>query len=101
MRGSKSYSFFDTGFGGLEPTSDEDLAASRVYDRAIHCQYSKNSLTSTASCPTALSVFPNLGLSQLQTVHAMSCLSVYAVDLNNRAHYVFGKEGAVHSSREI
>ncbi|KAG7410873.1 hypothetical protein Forpe1208_v009655 [Fusarium oxysporum f. sp. rapae] len=66
-RGSKSVSFIDTQASAIKFTFDQDLQASRVYNRAIGRQ-SMTSLTSTALYTTALSLFSNLSLSQVSNI---------------------------------
>ncbi|EXL45948.1 hypothetical protein FOCG_11942 [Fusarium oxysporum f. sp. radicis-lycopersici 26381] len=92
-RGSKSPSFIDTQASAIKFTFDQDLQASRVYNRAIGRQ-SMTSLTSTALYTTALSLFSNLSLSQVSNI-SFYALPVYSNDLSNNECYVFGEEGAV------
>jgi hypothetical protein len=72
-------------------TFEQDLAASRVYNKDIN-RHSLSSLTSTALYMTALSIFSKLSLSQVSNV-SFYALPVYAFDLSNSEYYVFGKEG--------
>lgn len=92
-RGSKSISFIDTQASAIKFTFDQDLQASRVYNRAIGRQ-SMASLTSTALYTTALSLFSNLSLSQVSNI-SFYALPVYYNDLSNSDCYVFGEEGAL------
>ncbi|KAI7762942.1 hypothetical protein LZL87_013433 [Fusarium oxysporum] len=92
-RGSKSVSFIDTQASAIKFTFDQDLQASRVYNRAIGRQ-SMTSLTSTALYTTALSLFSNLSLSQVSNI-SFYALPVYSNDLSNSDCYVFGEEGAL------
>lgn len=92
-RGSKSLSFIDTQASAIKFTFDQDLQASRVYNRAIGRQ-SMTSLTSTALYTTALSLFSNLSLSQVSNI-SFYALPVYSNDLSNSECYLFGEEGAV------
>ncbi|KAF5558561.1 nicotinamide mononucleotide permease [Fusarium mexicanum] len=95
-RGSKSVSFIDTQASAIKFTFDQDLQASRVYNRAIGRQ-SMASLTSTALYTTALSLFSNLSLSQVSNI-SFYALPVYSNDLSNSDCYVFGEEGALGRS---
>ncbi|KAF5707955.1 adenosine deaminase family [Fusarium mundagurra] len=95
-RASKSISFIDTQASAIKFTFDQDLQASRVYNRAIGRQ-SMTSLTSTALYTTALSLFSNLSLSQVSNI-SFYALPVYSNDLSNSDCYVFGEEGAVVKS---
>ncbi|CZR32655.1 uncharacterized protein FPRO_01975 [Fusarium proliferatum ET1] len=92
-RGSKSISFIDTQASAIKFTFDQDLQASRVYNRAIGRQ-SMTSLTSTALYTTALSLFSNLSLSQVSNI-SFYALPIYYNDLSNSDCYVFGEEGAL------
>lgn len=93
MRESNAFSFIETDKAALKFTFEQDLQASRVYNRAIN-QYSMTSLTSTALYTTALSVFSNLSLSQVSNI-SFYALPIYPADLSNSTHYIFGEEGAV------
>ncbi|KAF5606146.1 adenosine deaminase family [Fusarium subglutinans] len=95
-RGSKSVSFIDTQASAIKFTFDQDLQASRVYNRAVGRQ-SMTSLTSTALYTTALSLFSNLSLSQVSNI-SFYALPVYSNDLSNSDCYVFGEEGALVKS---
>nr|RBQ97623.1 hypothetical protein FVER53263_00125 [Fusarium verticillioides] len=95
-RGSKSVSFIDTQASAIKFTFDQDLQASRVYNRAIGRQ-SMTSLTSTALYTTALSLFSNLSLSQVSNI-SFYALPVYSSDLSNSGCYIFGEEGALVKS---
>ncbi|KAG9508256.1 hypothetical protein J7337_001820 [Fusarium musae] len=95
-RGSKSVSFIDTQVSAIKFTFDQDLQASRVYNRAIGRQ-SMTSLTSTALYTTALSLFSNLSLSQVSNI-SFYALPVYSSDLSNSECYIFGEEGALVKS---
>ncbi|KAF5254451.1 hypothetical protein FANTH_709 [Fusarium anthophilum] len=92
-RSSKSVSFVDTQASAIKFTFDQDLQASRVYNRAIGRQ-SMTSLTSTALYTTALSLFSNLSLSQVSNI-SFYALPIYSNDLSNSDCYIFGEEGAV------
>ncbi|KAF5639683.1 camk camkl kin4 kinase [Fusarium sp. NRRL 52700] len=92
-RGSKIFSFIDTQASAIKFTFDQDLQASRVYNRAIARQ-SMTSLTSTALYTTALSLFSNLSLSQVSNI-SFYALPVYSNDLSNSDCYIFGEEGAL------
>lgn len=75
-------------------TLDSDLQASRVYRRAaVIDRHSLTSTTSTALYTTALSVFSNLRLSQISNLSCYA-LPIYAMDIRNSQHYVFGEDSA-------
>lgn len=93
---SQSVSFLDTQASAIKFTFDQDLQASRVYNRAIN-RRSMTSLTSTALYTTALSLFSNLSLSQVSNI-SFYALPVYSNDLSNSDCYVFGEEGALVKS---
>ncbi|KAH0425952.1 hypothetical protein CcaCcLH18_10656 [Colletotrichum camelliae] len=95
-RDSKALSFVDSDRAVLKFTFDQDLEASRVYNRVLNNRQSMASLTSTALYTTALSVFSNLSLSQVSNI-SFYALPIYAVDLSNDACYVFGEEGAIQN----
>ncbi|KAF5599874.1 CAMK CAMKL KIN4 kinase [Fusarium pseudoanthophilum] len=95
-RESMSLSFIDTQASAIEFTFDQDLQASRVYNRATGRQ-SITSRTSTALYTTALSLFSNLSLSQVSNI-SLYALPVYSNDLSNSECYIFGKEGALIKS---
>lgn len=92
-RDSDSLSFIDSQAIALQFTFDQDLQASRVYNRTIDRQ-SMTSFTSTALYTTALSLFSNLSLSQVSKI-SFYALPVYSDDLSNSDCYVFGEEGAM------
>ncbi|KAF5589555.1 nicotinamide mononucleotide permease [Fusarium pseudocircinatum] len=92
-RGSKTVTFIDTQASAIKFTFDQDLQASRVYNRAVARQ-SMTSLTSTALYTTALSLFSNLSLSQVSNI-SFYALPIYCNDLSNSDCYVFGEEGAL------
>lgn len=92
-KGSKSVSFIDTQASAIKFTFDQDLQASRVYNRSIGRQ-SMTSLISTALYTTALSLFSNLSLSQVSNI-SFYALPVYSNDLSNSDCYIFGEEGAL------
>lgn len=93
-------SYIDTGRDALNFTFENDLQGSRVYNRAINQRYSMSSLTSTALYTTALSMFSNLSLSQVSNL-SFYALPVYAFDINNSSHYIFGEEGAVQGNHTV
>ncbi|KPI39131.1 uncharacterized protein AB675_4698 [Cyphellophora attinorum] len=72
---------------------EQDLIASRVYNRAIFQRQSMTSRNSTAFYTTALSVLSGLSLSQVSTI-SFYALPVYSSDLSNSAHYHFGMDGS-------
>lgn len=84
--------FCGTEAEALNFTFEQDLIASRVYNKAVY-RHSSASLTSTALYTTALSVFSKLSLSQISNL-SFYALPVYAADLSNSQFYVFGEEGA-------
>lgn len=89
---SKAFSFIETEGDALRFTFEQDLYASRVYNKAVN-RHSISSLTSTALYATAMSVFSKLSLSQVSNI-SFYALPVYAFDLVNSGCYVFGEEGA-------
>lgn len=87
-------------FAETEPdlghTFEDELEASRVYSKKDH-RHSLSSITSAAIHTTALSIFSNLSLSQVSHI-SFYALPIYAMDLNDGQHYIFGERGAVQAT---
>ncbi|KAF7549688.1 hypothetical protein G7046_g8266 [Stylonectria norvegica] len=95
---TRRVSFINSSRRALQYTFDQDLQASRVYNRAIQ-RHSMTSLISTALYSTALSVFSKLSLSQISNI-SFYALPIYSIDISNADCYVFGEEGARQHSRD-
>jgi hypothetical protein len=94
----KPASFINTDISSLRFTFDQDLEASRVYNRAVD-RHSMSSFESTALYTTAMSVFTKLSLSQVSNI-SFFALPVYSDDLANKQFYVFGDKGALPMSED-
>ncbi|KAI8314597.1 hypothetical protein K4K59_002678 [Colletotrichum sp. SAR11_240] len=95
-RDSIALSLADSDRAVLKFTFDQDLGASRVYNRTLNNRQSMESLASSALYATALSVFSSLSLSQVSDI-SFYALPVYAVDLSNSTCYVFSEEEALQN----